>query len=289
MSANRLKSGQHRGKGLDVPTLPTYPAMWTDVVDLRDFYDTSLGQMAKRMIRRRLRQLWPDVAGQRVLGLGFATPFLRPFLAEAERVIAVMPACQGVLPWPPEGPGMTLLADEADLPLPDRSMDRILLVHALESTEQVRGMMREIWRVLADGGRLCIVAPNRRGIWARLERTPFGQGRPYTTGQLARLLRDNMFTPVTTGGALFLPPTTSRTALRLAPAIEELGQRWFEGFAGVNLVEATKQIYAASGLREAKAGRRGYLPVAQGFSRHMPLKVGEPLTFSMDSPHQMHG
>lgn len=244
---------------------PSYPAQWTDVVDLRDFYDTSLGQMARRMIRRQLRQLWPDVAGQRVLGLGFATPFLRPFLGEAERVLAVMPASQGVLPWPPEGPGMTLLADETELPLPDRSMDRIVLVHALEATEQVRGMMREIWRVLADGGRVAVIAPNRRGIWARMERTPFGNGRPYTTGQLARLLRDNMFTPVSSSGALFLPPTTSRMALRSAPAVEQLGKRWFETFAGVNIVEATKQIYAGSGLREGKSRRRGYVPVAQGF------------------------
>lgn len=246
---------------------PAYPSQWTDVVDLRDFYASSLGQMAQRLIRRQLRALWPDTRGQRVLGLGFATPFLRPFLAEAERVVAVMPASQGVLPWPPEGPGMTLLADETDLPLPDRCMDRIVLVHALEATEQVRGMMRELWRVLADGGRLVMVAPNRRGIWARLDRTPFGQGRPYSTGQLARLLRDNMFTPVSTCGALFLPPTSSRMLLRSAVAVEDLGSRWFEGFAGVVMVEATKQIYAATPLHREKGKRRGYLPVAQGFSR----------------------
>lgn len=244
-----------------------YPAMWTDVVDLRDFYDTSLGQMARRMIRRQIRQIWPNVAGLRVMGLGFATPYLRCFLGDAERVVAVMPASQGVLPWPPEGPGLTTLADETELPLPDRSMDRILLVHALEATEQIRAMMREIWRVLADGGRLAVVAPNRRGIWARMERTPFGNGRPYTQAQLNRLLRDNMFTPVTNTTALYLPPTTSRMLLRSAPAVEELGRRWFETFAGVTIVEAAKQIYAGSALREDKPRRRGYLPVAQGFPR----------------------
>lgn len=244
-----------------------YPAMWTDVVDLRDFYDTSLGQMARRMIRRQLRQLWPDVSGQRVMGLGFATPYLRCFATEAERVVAVMPASQGVLPWPPEGPGLTLLADETELPLPDRVMDRILLVHALESTEQVRAMMREVWRVLADGGRLIIVVPNRRGIWARLDRTPFGNGRPYTPAQLGRLLRDTMFTPVAHTSALFLPPTTSRMFLRSAPAVEDVGRRWFDTFAGVTIVEATKQIYAATGLREGKGKRRGYLPVAHGLPR----------------------
>ena len=252
---------------MSLPAL--YPGQWNDVVDLRDFYDSSAGQVACRLIRRQVRQLWPDVAGQRVLGLGFATPYLRPFLAEAERVAAVMPASQGVLHWPPEGPGLTLLADETDLPFADRCMDRILLVHALEATEHVRGLMREIWRVLADGGRLVIVVPNRRGIWARLERTPFGNGRPYTTGQLARLLRDTMFTPMSHSGALLLPPTSSRLWLRFAPAFEELGRRWFEGFSGVNIVEATKQIYAAGGTREVRAKRSRYLPMPQGFGRSL--------------------
>lgn len=247
-----------------MPTvLPPYPRTWTDVVDLRDFYDSSVGQTARRLLRRHLRQLWPDVHGQRILGLGFATPLLRPFLDEAERVIAIMPANQGVLHWPPEGPGRTALADEGELPLPDSCMDRVVLMHALESTEQARAMMREVWRVLADGGRLVIIVPNRRGIWARLERTPFGNGRPYTSGQLAHMLRDNMFTPVSMTGALFLPPTASRMLLRSAPALERLGQRWFQTFAGVNVVEATKQIYAATPSRATK--RRAYVIAPQGF------------------------
>jgi SAM-dependent methyltransferase len=242
--------------------------MWTDVVDLRDFYDSSLGQMVRRMIRGRLRQMWPDVSGMRVLGLGFATPYLRSFASEAERVIAVMPASQGVLPWPPDSLGLVALADETELPLPPRSMDRIVIAHALESTEQVRAMLRETWRVLADGGRLAVVVPNRRGIWARLENTPFGNGRPYTAGQVSRLLRDNLFTPVGLHGALFIPPTASRMVLRSAAAFEQLGQRWFETFAGVIVVEATKQIYAGSALREPKGKRRGgYVPVAQGMPR----------------------
>ncbi|CDL01385.1 putative SAM-dependent methyltransferases [Magnetospirillum gryphiswaldense MSR-1 v2] len=244
-------------------SLPSYPGTWSDVVDLRDFYDSGLGQTTKRLLRRHLRQLWPDTHGLCILGLGFATPLLRPFVAEAERVIAVMPANQGVLHWPPEGPGLTVLADESDLPLPDSSMDRIVLMHALESTEQVRAMMREVWRVLADGGRLVIIVPNRRGIWARLERTPFGNGRPYTGGQLTRLLRDNMFTPVSLSGALFMPPTNSRVLLRSAPAMEELGRRWFHTIAGIHMVEATKQIYAATPSRTSK--RRGYVIAPQGF------------------------
>jgi SAM-dependent methyltransferase len=223
--------------------------MWTDVVDLRDFYETSLGQMACRVIRRRIREIWPDLRAVRVLGLGYAPPYLRGFRAEAERVIAVMPASQGVLHWPSDGPGLVALADEANLPLPDNSVDRVLLVHALESSEQLRQMLREVWRILPGNGRVLAVVPNRRGIWARLDRTPFGHGHPFTHGQLSRLLRENMFTPVRTAAALFVPPSASRMTLAAAPAWERIGEGMFQTFAGVLLIEAAKEIYAAGTAR----------------------------------------
>ncbi|MCP5368310.1 MAG: methyltransferase domain-containing protein [Hyphomicrobiales bacterium] len=234
--------------------------MWMDAVDLRDFYASATGQMARRMVRRRIRDLWPDARGLNVLGLGYATPYLSPFRAEAQRVAAVMPAAQGVLHWPLEGRSLTCLADDADLPLPDLSMDRILLVHALECSEQVRPMMREVWRVLAGNGRLLVVVPNRSGLWARLERTPLGHGRPYSTGQLTRLLRDCLFTPTRTDAALFAPPTTSRMVRSSSLAIENIGHRWFKGFAGVIMVEATKQLYGVNTEAEAKR-RKAYLPL----------------------------
>ena len=238
--------------------------MWTDVVDLRDFYETSLGQMAGRVIRHRIRGIWPDLKGLRLLGLGYATPYLRGFRTEAERVLAIMPASQGVLHWPPEGPGLVTLADEADLPVPDNSIDRVLLVHALESSQQLRLMLREVWRILPGSGRLLVVVPNRRGIWARLERTPFGHGHPFTQSQLSRLLRENMFTPVHAEAALFVPPSASRMMLAAAPAWEKLGSRWFQTFAGVILVEATKEVYAATLARAKPAKRPLFAPMPDG-------------------------
>ncbi|MBI3452229.1 MAG: methyltransferase domain-containing protein [Rhodospirillales bacterium] len=230
--------------------------MWTDVVDLRDFYASSLGQAARRIIRRRLRAMWPDLSGQCVLGLGYATPYLRPFAAEAGRVIAMMPGAQGVLHWPYEGPNAAALVEEAELPLPDMSVDRVLLVHAIEHAEQLRPFLREIWRVLAGNGRLIVVAPNRRGIWARLDRTPFGHGHPYTTGQLSRLLRDNLFTPLETSTALYTPPFASRLWLTSAGAWERAGARWFPRFAGVVMVEASKTLYAPTTVLASAIRRR---------------------------------
>lgn len=228
--------------------------MWNDAVDVRDFYATDLGQVARRAIRQHIRAAWPDVKDQSVLGLGYATPYLGLFRGEARRVAAAMPAAQGVLHWPPEAKGLTLLADEAELPFEDLSIDRVLVVHALECTEQVRPLMREIWRVLSGSGRLLIVAPNRAGLWARFERTPFGHGRPYSPDQLSRLLRDTMFTPLGASSGLFVPPSRWRMVLSAAPAWENIGARWFPRFSGVVIAEATKQIYAAQ--PEATARRR---------------------------------
>lgn len=218
--------------------------MFSDAVDLRDFYDTPLGHLARRMIRRQVREMWPDLRGQSLLGLGFPTPYLRIYRGEAERVIAFMPAQQGVLHWPPEGPNLTSLVDEGELPLEDASIDRILVVHALEGTEQRAAMMSELWRVLAANGRILFIAPNRRGLWARFDHTPFGHGQPYTVGQLSRLLRDSRFTPTRTVNSVYAPPYTTGLLIRSAPAIERVGERWFTTFGGVVMIEAQKQVYA---------------------------------------------
>jgi SAM-dependent methyltransferase len=238
--------------------------MASDVVDLRDFYRTPLGGVARRMIRQAVRRMWPDLHGLRLLGIGYPAPFLSAISPETERTVALLPASLGVLAWPPEGANLATLADEGELPFADFSIDRVLLVHALETSEQAGTMLKEVWRVLAGGGRLLIIVPNRRGIWARLDRTPFGSGRPYTTSQLSQLLRDELFTPVATGAALFVPPTRSRMVLRSARAWERLGVRWFPTFGGVVMVEATKQIYAKPVAAHAPKRRLVYRPAHSG-------------------------
>ena len=241
--------------------------MLSDVVDLRDFYRSLLGQVARRMIRRAIRRAWPDVHGMRLVGIGYATPFLSVFSAESERTIALMPAALGVLGWGSEGRNLVALADEGELPFADYSIDRVLLVHMLETSEEVGPMLKEIWRVLAGSGRLLIVAPNRRGIWARLDRTPFGSGRPYSMSQLSQLLRAELFTPVGSDMALFVPPTARRMVLRSARAWERIGRRFFPAFAGVVLVEARKQIYAKPVERRAPRRRLVYAPAPHRLSR----------------------
>ena len=253
-----------RGAGLWFSGSPR-ARMYTDITTLRDFYQTSLGQVARRLIRRRLREVWPSARGLTLVGIGYASPYLRPYRDEAERVFALMPASQGVGYWPAEGPGLVALTDEAELPLADLSVDRVLLIHGLEGTEQLRPMLREIWRVLAGDGRSLAVVPNRRGLWARAEWTPFGHGYPYSVSQLKQVLRDTLFVPERTAHALFIPPVRSRFALAWAPAWEQIGLRWFKTFAGVTMIEASKQLFAGVSRRAMTAeSRRLILPVPGG-------------------------
>jgi SAM-dependent methyltransferase len=109
--------------------------------------------------------------------------------------------------------------------------------------ENPRDDLREIWRVLAPGGRVIIVVPNRRGLWAHVEATPFGYGRPFSRGQLTALLRDALFSPLGWMEALAVPPFAHRPWLRNGATWERVGRTLWPAFAGVILVEATKQLY----------------------------------------------
>ena len=70
--------------------------MALDVVDLRAFYASPLGHVARQAVGRVVLRLWPHCQRQRLLGLGFATPYLPLIGGEAERVIAFMPAARRV-------------------------------------------------------------------------------------------------------------------------------------------------------------------------------------------------
>lgn len=218
--------------------------MYHDVHDLRDYYDTFQGRVVQRLIRQRLRLLWPDVSGVKVLGFGYATPCLRLFLGEAGSVAALMPARQGVVFWPRDGAGRTALCDEGRWPVETSSIDRLLIMHFAEATDRLEESLKEAWRVLAGGGRMVLVAPNRAGLWAKSDKTPFGHGTPYSVMQMHKILRGNLFIPERTERALFFPPLRSRLMLSLAPAFERVGARFFNAFGGVHLIEASKQLYA---------------------------------------------
>jgi SAM-dependent methyltransferase len=219
--------------------------MAADAHAAADFYGTACGAVASRLLRDRVLSMWPELRGQSVLGVGYAAPYLRLWRDHAARCVAVTPAQMGVTRWPAGAPCLSCTAEEDALPFPDLMFDRVLLVHGLEAADNARRMLREIWRVLKDDGRLLVVTPNRTGVWAYLESTPFGHGQPYSSGQLGRLLAVALYRVERRDSALWVPPTSSRLVVRSADLVERTGRRLTPRFAGVILTEAVKDVYAA--------------------------------------------
>ena len=234
-----------------------------DVVDLKQFYASPLGRFARQAILGGVRARWQTLQGLAVAGVGYPVPYLDELRDQAERSFALMPSAQGVVVWPSGGLAAAAVVDPLDLPLRDSVVDRLLVIHALEMSEDPLGLLEELWRILAPGGHLIVVAPNRRGGWSRRDSTPFGHGLPFSRRQLTELLRQALFTPVHWTEALHLPPFSSTMLLRLAPAVERIGTTLNLPLAGLHLIEATKQIY-----RPALAGRR-----ARASARLAPVLV----------------
>ncbi len=225
--------------------------MYPDVVDLREFYESDLGQMAQRLVDGSVRTLWPSIANEALLGIGYATPYLRPFLNEASRVLAFMPAQQGITWWPRGTANLTSLTEEAALPLADNSIDRILMMHMAENTEHIGDVLREMSRVLSSNGRMIVMVPNRSGWWARDQRTPFGFGFSFSLPHIRRILTHHGFQVERHARAMYVPPFGTRFFVPYVNWIEKHCDTLLPGLAGVLLIEVSKQVYARPALKQA--------------------------------------
>ena len=229
--------------------------MHLDVVQLRKFYYRStLGRAVQKVIRDELVRLWPPMRGETIAGFGFAAPLLRPYLQDARRVMALMPGPQGVMQWPFGLPNVSVLCEETAWPIETGRVDRLVMLHGLETSAAPEAILAEAWRVLGPGGRLMVIVPARAGLWSRSDATPFGFGRPYSTQQLDGQLRCFGFTPQRVSPVLHQPPLQGRFWLRAGPMIERMGRKAARlAPAGVLMIEATKlQPQGGTPLRAAQ-------------------------------------
>ena len=95
-------------------------AMHLDVVDLRDFYAAPVGRIVARQLSPVITSLdQARMPGRACSASASPTPYLGA-IRGAERVLAFMPAGQGVIDWPAAATGSaTALVEEDSLPLPD--------------------------------------------------------------------------------------------------------------------------------------------------------------------------
>lgn len=223
--------------------------MYRDIAEIRQFYQSLLGRMTAHILRRKINTLWADdmSAGMTMIGVGYTMPYLNS--EDTARSFSVMTATQGLVRWPTQGASRTVLTEDHILPFPDNSIDRLLMVHAVENADYLRELMQEAWRVLSPQGRVVFVVPNRAGLWSRLDKTPFGYGRPYSMKQLRALLRDLQFVVERHEYALYFFPSHNRLLLTFATVFEKIGAAILPKFGGVTLVEVSKQLYNVTPIK----------------------------------------
>lgn len=260
--------------------------MRRDVLELRQFYASDLGRAARTMVERKLLEAWGDAHGQDILALGYATPFVGNLRDRARRVVAGMPAQQGVEVWPTAEGNLATLTPEDSLPFQNALFDRVLVVHGLEESPDPVGYLREVWRVLSPSGKAIIAVASRDGLWAGSESTPFGHGRPYSRSQLAELLREADLEPSGWTRALYVPPIGWMA--RWAEGFEQAGSRLWPRFAGLLLMEAVKQTFAVK-PQGTRARRRVVRPVLLPAPSPAPVSqapVGEGLRRRLAPPRR---
>jgi len=218
--------------------------MWVDYETLSKFYDARTGYIAQQMIMQKIGEIWPKVNDEVIVGYGFATPYLDLFRGEAERVISLAPAPQGVGHWPKRKKNLSTIVEESTFPIPDKSVHRMFFIHSFEFCGHPSSLLREAWRILVDGGTLMIITPNRRGPWARRTNTPLGFGHPYTGRQLFSVMEEGCFQPSKPEYCLYTPPLSMFKSLKTARSLESIGSQFSKKFGGVVMIEGHKTVLA---------------------------------------------
>jgi SAM-dependent methyltransferase len=225
--------------------------MRPDIHALKHFYASAAGKRMQAVVQDALDAALSGPATDRILGLGYANPYLGDIYSKAERVIVAHPQLQGGAPWPQNAPSCCVQVDEYGLPFAEAIFDKVLVVHALEFSDPARRLLREIWRVLAPRGRLILVVPNRMSLLTLFDSSPFGNGRPYSALQLKSLLRDAMFDLHALRGVAVLPgggggTRMDKVALKLLPRV-----------AGLHVVVAQKSdSIAFTGIERRRTALR---------------------------------
>ncbi|MBF0613946.1 MAG: class I SAM-dependent methyltransferase [Magnetococcales bacterium] len=243
-----------------------------DALRLQTWYATPLGQTSARLIGEAMDRWLRQNPGNRTLGCGFPQPYLEGWRSCGGEWFGASPAEMGVVRWPVGGNNRMAQVRPDALPFSSEYFDRVIMTHLLEGVYSLRATLRETWRVLVPGGRVLVVVPNRGGLWARRDVTPFGYGRPFSPGQLRHALEESLFLPCQSCYALFIPPFAGQRWLGAAAAWEKAGQRWFAPLGGVILCEAEKVVYAVpkidAGNRRAVRARP--VPIPVGNHRSQP-------------------
>lgn len=214
-----------------------------------EFYHSPLGQMTRDFLAHRLQTIFKDSQpGERILIIGFGVVFAQDFPNVEQRQITLA-YLNGIppVPWPEVGAHQACIVSTDSLPFGDVTFDKVIMIHALEFAADPARLLLEVQRVLTAQGQLVCITPNRNGMWAWFEHTPFGEGQAFSRRQLRRLLLSVQLSPLEVRTALYIPPLNFSVhpwVLACARGWERMARTLNFRLGGAVIATAQKQRYA---------------------------------------------
>ena len=219
-----------------------------DITDIDSYYRTSEGVLVADILaaelshqcRSGLIRALTDTAEQLAVGYPF------PLYSPGQPLPPVfMLAETGVLAWTKDESVITACIDSDSFPCATDIFEQVFVSHALEYVADKVGFLSEIWRCLKGEGELVMIVPHRRSLWARADKTPFGQGTPFSRRQLKLILEQVGFGQIQIKHSLYMPPFGTKLPVVMRRRFHMIGRIGWAMFGGVLIVVAKKRLYSS--------------------------------------------
>lgn len=213
--------------------------MTCTVKKLCDFYKTPLGEVVQVYINDIVQKFIPEnTKNQFILGLGYVTPYLDQSLTEKNTLLSFTFDQMGGIIWPNAEHSHTAIVHENHLPIANKSVDRLIIVHGLECCQNTEQLLKEVNRIIAPDGEILIIFPNKTGVWSHTATTPFAHGAHYTMSQLSNILLKQGFNIEAEERLLYFPPIQSLYTQSFFAPVEMMGSYFLPYFSGLNAITA---------------------------------------------------
>jgi len=214
---------------------------------MQAWYRTPLGRLLREAERSALTQCLSRVYGYRLLQIG-------GFGARTVQELAGVSAH-----WVIDRPGTSgadVHAKPEDLPFCSGTMDVVVIVHALEFSDQPHRLLREAERVLAPEGHLLVLGFNPVSLWGagrlwgRLRQSgPPWAGHYFTRRRIADWLTLLGLEIVRRENAFHRPPLVSAGLQQRLRWVEAIGERLGAPPGAVNITVAQKHVVGVTPVR----------------------------------------
>lgn len=237
-----------------------HPPNWR--AHLRDWLDGPAGQRLFAAEQAVLDDITPCIFGFHAAQVCTARP---------ESMLGASRILHRVLVSTAVGEGgddrVDVVADSAQLPFPNDSIDLLLLHHALDFEDDPHTVLREAARAVIPGGALVVVGFNPWSLFGLLRWFHFGAldapwfARCISPYRLSDWLQLLDFRIDGVESSYYLPPLQGEKSVRRLAWLDYLGARWWPRMGMFYVLVARKSV---APLTPARRSERQLRPVAVG-------------------------